>query len=94
MRTVLVAMLFVLSSSSAFSQESLLKGFSDQMSQNEAAAGMSEKMTTFADKFKALAISEGISGETEACKTVCSVSCNWVDGKCQPVTTCSLQCDF
>lgn len=78
----------------AHAQDSVMKSIASSMSKNEAASGLAEKMNTLATKFQSLAVSEGIIAQPEACQTVCSVSCSWVDGRCVPVTTCSLQCSF
>ncbi|MBB4590469.1 hypothetical protein GGE50_006401 [Rhizobium leguminosarum] len=90
--TLLVSTILPLSS--AYSADSLMKTLSASVPKNEANQSIDEKLKSFSDKFKSLAVSEGIAGETEACQTVCSASCSWVNGVCQVTTTCSLQCGF
>lgn len=45
-----------------------------------------------ADGFKDLLVKEGYTPQGEDCKYTCSVTCTWVNGSCQPTTTCSVTC--
>lgn len=47
-----------------------------------------------AEQYKQLMIKEGYIKPEANCTTVCTVSCTWVNGVCQPTTSCSLQCGF
>lgn len=45
-----------------------------------------------ATDFEELLKKNGYTPQALTCETTCSVSCTWVNGQCQPTTTCSLTC--
>ena len=47
-----------------------------------------------ASSFKDLLVKEGYTPQAGNCQTTCSVSCTWINGVCQPTTTCSVTCGF
>jgi hypothetical protein len=55
---------------------------------------LEEDNKRLATSFKDLLVKEGYTPQAGDCKTTCSVSCTWVNGVCQPTTTCSVTCGF
>lgn len=72
--------------------ESVLRQLSKTASPGDVLKSTDEEMKKVSEKFQSLMIDQGFADKE--CKTICSVSCTWVDGKCQATTTCSLQCGF
>lgn len=67
---------------------------------HEKGAGASALKTLDADNaklekaFSELLVNQGYISAGGNCRTVCTVSCTWVNGQCQPTTSCSVQCDW
>lgn len=76
----------------AYTQDTKLK----ELHEKGAAAPMLKSLDAdtkrLSESFKELLIKEGFADR--ACTTTCTVSCTWVNGTCQPTTSCSLKCDL
>lgn len=86
--------------SASFAEDAKPNGGQNKMQQlHEKGSAAPALKTLDADNkrleksFADLLVKEGYS-PTANCKTTCSVSCTWVNGVCQPTTTCSVTCGY
>ena len=86
--------LAALCSLNAVAQDNKLQQIKEKGASAPALKTLESDNKKLASSFKDLLMKEGYTPQGDSCKTTCSVSCTWVNGVCQPTTTCSVTCGF
>ena len=94
-RLAVVAVFSIVLTGLANAEEAKLQQPMEGVSQAPVPKALDADTEKLEKSFNELMIKEGyIQPNATNCRTECSVSCTWIDGKCQPTTTCKLVCDW
>lgn len=81
--------------SSAHAAEPKMQQLHDKAGAAPALKDLDKDNKKLSEEFKQLLIKQGYAPSAlENCHTECTVSCTWVNGQCQPTTSCTLKCDM